>query len=164
MLAVNDLHFRHHHAEVDVLKGIDFKVNGGQMTAILGPNGSGKTTLFKCIAGLWKHREGGLFFEGKDMSSLSFGQRARIIAVVPQEHEPPFPYSVLDAVLMGRVSHVSMFSSPSGQDHLKAEEAIETVGITHLKKRPYTKDQRRRKAACSDCKGAGTGDADIDTG
>ncbi|MDA8161433.1 MAG: ABC transporter ATP-binding protein [Desulfobacteraceae bacterium] len=139
MLEVKGLYFRHNHTESDVLKGIEFKVKSGRMTVILGPNGSGKTTLFKCMAGLWRPRQGAILFEGADMTGLSFEQKAKIVAVVPQEHEPPFPYSVMDAVLMGRVSHVSMFSSPSRHDYLKAGEAIETVGITHLKERPYTK-------------------------
>ncbi|MGQ9744779.1 MAG: ABC transporter ATP-binding protein [Dissulfurimicrobium sp.] len=139
MLEVKGLHFRHQHKEPDVLKGVEFNINVGRMTAILGPNGSGKTTLFKCIAGLWRPQKGTILFKGTDMTGLSFGQRARIIAVVPQEHEPPFPYSVMDVVLMGRVSHVSLFSSPSSHDYLKAGEAIEAVGIAHLKERPYTK-------------------------
>jgi iron complex transport system ATP-binding protein len=125
--------------EVDVLSEVEFKVSGGQMTTILGPNGSGKTTLFKCIAGLWKPQKGAVFFDDRNISKLSHEQRARIFAVVPQEHEPPFPYSVLDAVLMGRVSRVGIFSTPSKDDYLKAEEAIETVGIVHLKERAYTK-------------------------
>ncbi len=139
MLEVKGLNFRHQHSETDVLKGIEFRVYGGQITTILGPNGSGKTTLFKCIIGLWKPQKGAVFFDEKDISNLSYEQRARIFAVVPQQHEPPFPYSVLDVVLMGRVSHVSMFSSPSRHDYIKAEEAIEVVGVNHLKERAYTK-------------------------
>lgn len=139
MLEVKGLNFRHQHSETDVLKGAEFRVYGGQITTILGPNGSGKTTLFKCIVGLWKPQKGAVFFDGQDISKLSYEQRARIFAVVPQQHEPPFPYSVLDAVLMGRVSHVSMFSSPSRHDYIKAEEAIEIVGVNHLKERAYTK-------------------------
>lgn len=139
MLKVKGVHFRHKESRSDILKEIDFDAYAGKMTTVLGPNGSGKTTLFKCIAGLWKPQKGAILFDGKDISGLSHKERAKIFAVVPQEHDPPFPYSVLDAVLMGRVSHVSMFSSPSKHDYLKAQEAIDTVGINHLKERPYTK-------------------------
>ncbi len=139
MLEVRGIHFRHQRNESDILKGVDFRVQAGGMTTILGPNGSGKTTLFKCITGLWKQQRGEILFENKDISRISHAERAKIFAVVPQEHEPPFPYSVLDVVLMGRVSHVGLFSSPSKHDYLKAEEATEIVGINHLKDRPYTK-------------------------
>ena len=139
MLNITNIHYKHSSHDAEVLCGISFYVQAGQMTTILGPNGSGKTTLFKCIAGLWRHQQGAIVCNGQDISALLPERRARIIAVVPQEHEPPFPYSVFDAVLMGRASHVSLFSSPSKNDHDKAEEAIETVGISHLKVRPYTK-------------------------
>ena len=139
MLTIRDLYFRHLHDGADILKGIGFAVSEGLMTAILGPNGSGKTTLFKCITGLWKPRQGTILFGGRDLLQLSWGQRAGIIAVVPQEHEPPFPYSVADVVLMGRAAHVSLFAAPSEQDRLKADEAIEKLDIGHLRDRAYTK-------------------------
>jgi iron complex transport system ATP-binding protein len=139
MLEVKGIHFRHQHLEEDVLKGVEFNAVGGEITTLLGPNGSGKTTVFKCIAGLWKPQRGEILFNKKDISNLPYEKRAKMLAIVPQEHEPPFPYSVLDAVLMGRVSHVSLFSSPSKYDYFKAEEAIESVGISHLKEKAYTR-------------------------
>jgi iron complex transport system ATP-binding protein len=139
MLVTKDLYFRHLHSKIDILKGISFSIAEGLMTTLLGPNGSGKTTLFKCLSGLWHPRQGSILFGDQDLTKLSYGRRAGIIAVVPQEHEPPFPYTVADVVLMGRVSHVSLFSVPSKDDRLAAAEAIEKVGIAHLRERPYTK-------------------------
>jgi iron complex transport system ATP-binding protein len=139
MIAVKDLWYRHHSVDTPVLKGVNFHADSGMLTAVLGPNGSGKTTLFKCIAGLWEPGKGDVAFQGRSLRGKSCSAIARIIAVVPQEHEPPFPYSVLDAVTMGRAAHLGMFSTPSRRDYLKAEEAIERVGIGHLKDRPYTR-------------------------
>lgn len=139
MLDIQRLSFRHLQAGTDILKRIDFRMHGGRMTTLLGPNGSGKTTLFKCISGLWRPQEGAILFGDKDLTALSPEKRAGIIALVPQEHEPPFPYAVSDVVLMGRAAHISIFSSPSRQDLLKSDEAMETVGILPLKDRPYTK-------------------------
>ncbi len=139
MLDVRDIYFAHRHSKVDILKGVNFTARKGEITVILGPNGSGKSTLFRCICGLWKPLKGSVRFEGKEILDLSFEERAKICAIVPQEHEPPFPYSVLDVVLMGRASRISIFSSPSRTDYLKAEEALETVGISHLKDKPYTR-------------------------
>ncbi len=139
MLEVRGVHFRHQKNEIDILKGVDFRVRAGGMTTILGPNGSGKTTLFRCITGLWKLHRGEIVFGHKDITRISYAERAKIFAVVPQEHEPPFPYSVIDVVLMGRVSHVGLFASPTPNDYEIAEKAIQTVGISHLSNKAYTK-------------------------
>jgi iron complex transport system ATP-binding protein len=139
MLEINDIHFRHPGSNEEILKGLSFKIESGNVTALLGPNGSGKTTLFKCISGLWRQQKGSIMCNGMDMGPLSPERRAKTFAVVPQDHEPPFPYSVFDVALMGRASHVSLFSSPSKEDRRKTGEAMEIVGISHLSDRPYTK-------------------------
>ena len=57
----------------DVLKGIDFQVEKGEVVAILGPSGSGKTTLLRCIAFLEKAESGIMQFDGRtvDLSRIS---------------------------------------------------------------------------------------------
>ena len=50
---------------LEVLKGVDLKVNQGDVVAILGPSGSGKTTMLRCVNFL-EHADGGsLIFDGK---------------------------------------------------------------------------------------------------
>jgi iron complex transport system ATP-binding protein len=139
MLEIIDIHFSHSGGDAEILKGISFRIESGNVTVLLGPNGSGKTTLFQCIAGLWRHNSGRILLNGADIGSLPPEKRAKTLAVVPQEHDPPFPYSVLDVVLMGRASHVSLFSTPSKEDYRKTKEAMEMIGIDHLAERPYTK-------------------------
>jgi len=139
MLEVKGVYFKHKGQNIDVLKGVSFNAEKSFLTTILGPNGSGKSTLFKCISGLWKYYKGEVKVDGVSIDNLSFKKRARLFSVVPQEHEPPFPYSVFDVVLMGRASYIGVFSSPGKRDYEKAEEALNTVGIGHLKNIPYTK-------------------------
>ncbi len=50
---------------LDVLKGVDLRIETGSVTAILGPNGSGKTTLIKSILGLVKPDAGEIRVNGK---------------------------------------------------------------------------------------------------
>ena len=64
--------------------------------------------------------------------------QARLLAVVPQEHAPPFPYTVLEAVLMGRAPYVGPYASFSREDQQKALHALDAVGISALADRPYT--------------------------
>lgn len=139
MLHIEDLCFRHPNTCENVLEGIGLVARAGEVTTLLGPNGSGKTTLFRCIAGIWKNAKGSVRFDGKELTGLPPEKRARILAVVPQDHDPPFPYSVYDVVLMGRVAHVSLFSTPTRNDCKYVEEALDAVGISHLRERPYTK-------------------------
>jgi len=139
MITINNIHFSHSATSPAVLQGISLQAEQGHLTTILGPNGCGKSTLFKCIAGLWKPDFGEISFNDINILTLTHQQRAKLIAVVPQDHEPPFPYSVLDAVLMGRAAHVGMFATPSRRDRQAAESAIEEVGISHLLHKSYTK-------------------------
>src|SRR6059058_4741322 len=63
----------------DILKGIDLRVNAGEVHAIMGPNGSGKSTLARALSG---HPEyvvtgGEVRFEGKDLLEMEPEERAR---------------------------------------------------------------------------------------
>jgi len=139
MIRVEGLSFRHHHAPKAVVEDVSFTVDNGRIAVLLGPNGSGKTTLFKCIAGLWKPCDGTVHLDGRETDGLSFRERALLLALVPQDHTPPFPYTALEAVLMGRAPHVGLYASPSAGDVDKARAALETVGVGHLADRPYTR-------------------------
>lgn len=139
MIQIEQLIFRHAHATEPVVQGASFVVPKGRLSVLLGPNGSGKTTLFKCIAGLWRPQSGRVLFDGRDIMRLPCNERARLLAVVPQDHNPPFPYSVFEAVLMGRAPHVRMYSAPSGKDEEAARNALLSVGINHLSERSYTR-------------------------
>jgi iron complex transport system ATP-binding protein len=138
-MTVSGLTFQHPKSDRPVLRNISFDARHGAMNAILGPNGSGKTTLFKCLAGLWKPCAGTVRHGECDILSLSDRKRSRLIAVVPQDHEPPFPYSVADVVLMGRATHVGAFSAPGKRDVQIAREAIETLSLDHLLQKSYTR-------------------------
>ncbi|PMP95565.1 MAG: ABC transporter ATP-binding protein [Thermodesulfobacterium geofontis] len=139
MLEIKNLSFKHKGQKEEILKDISFVANQGEITTILGPNGTGKTTLFKCITGVWGNYRGEIIVNKKKVDNLSFTERAKFFSVVPQDHEPPFPYSVFEVVLMGRASYVGIFSSPNKRDYEKVEETLELIGIYHLRDKPYTK-------------------------
>jgi len=61
MLEIKNVHKSF--GKVDVLKGIDLKVNKGDVVVILGPSGSGKTTLLRCIDFLEIAEQGNLYFD-----------------------------------------------------------------------------------------------------
>ena len=76
MLEINNLH-----ASVEdkgILKGINLKVNAGEVHAIMGPNGAGKSTLASIIAGNENYEvsEGEILLQGEDISELAPEERA----------------------------------------------------------------------------------------
>ncbi|NLL51572.1 MAG: ABC transporter ATP-binding protein, partial [Peptococcaceae bacterium] len=93
-----------------VFEGISMKVEKGEIVSILGSNGAGKTTLFKTILGLYKARQGQVIVNGRDVSNCTRRQLAKQMGYVPQNHIPPFPYSVIDVVLMGRTAHINNYA------------------------------------------------------
>lgn len=133
-ISVKNLFFSY--GSAPVLNDITFDASDGQFSVILGRNGSGKSTLLKLIAGLLPYKHGRIAVAGYDLNRLAIAERARLIGYLPQFHNPAFPFSVEDVVLTGRASYV--FSIPGRRDKEKTDEAIERVGIQHLRHRPYT--------------------------
>ena len=121
-----------------VLRDISFDVETGDILCLLGPNGVGKTTLFKSILGFLKLQEGEILLDGENIQNWPRSRLARTIAYVPQAHTPPFPFNVLDVVIMGRTAHLGVFASPTKKDISIAEEALETLNVSFLKDRIYT--------------------------
>lgn len=121
-----------------VFEGISMTVEKGEIVCLLGPNGAGKTTLFKTILGLYKARQGQVLVNGKDVSNSSRRELARVMGYVPQNHIPPFPYSVIDVVLMGRTAHINNYAVPSDLDLEVAREAMKNLNISYLENKNYT--------------------------
>lgn len=57
--------------KVDALKGVDLKINKGEMVSIMGPSGCGKTTLLNCLSGLDNVSDGEVVIEGMSLSRLN---------------------------------------------------------------------------------------------
>ncbi len=121
-----------------VVDDVSLALESGNVLCLLGANGSGKTTLFKAILGLLRLNGGRVLVDGADTASWPRHRLARTLAYVPQAHTPPFPFAVRDVVLMARTAHLGLFGSPSRRDAAIAEEAMETLGVSHLARARYT--------------------------
>jgi polar amino acid transport system ATP-binding protein len=65
-IAVHDLHKRF--GDLEVLKGIDFRVAPGEVVCVIGPSGSGKSTLLRCVNRLEEPTAGRILIEGDDIT------------------------------------------------------------------------------------------------
>ena len=79
MVDVEDVHkiYRRGSESLDVLKGLDLRVEEGQFVALMGPSGSGKTTLLNLIAGIDQPTSGRVNVNGTDVAQLSQSKLAR---------------------------------------------------------------------------------------
>jgi len=121
-----------------ILKNISFSVETGEICCLLGANGVGKTTLFKTILKLLKPKEGKVVVDSEDVAKWSAPKIAKKMAYVSQYHVPPFPYVVKDVVLLGRINSVRYFGKPKKEDYEIVEQAMEDMGIRHLREKIYT--------------------------
>ncbi len=135
-LEIRDLRFSY--GEREVLKGLSFSAEYGELLSVLGPNGVGKSTLFRCILGLLKPESGQCLIDGKSTAGFSAKELAAHIAYIPQSHYPTFNYSVMDMVLMGTTAQVNAMSVPGKRQISLAKEALARLGIAELANRGYT--------------------------
>ena len=80
MLEIRNLHAVVEGEELEILKGVNFTVNKGEIHAIMGPNGSGKSTLSKVVSGHPEYEvtEGTILFEGEDITEMDADERAHL--------------------------------------------------------------------------------------
>ncbi len=85
-----------------VVKGVDIKINSGEIVGLLGRNGAGKTTCFQMIVGLLHPDGGGIFLDGLEVTSLPSDRRARAgLAYLPQENSIFLKATVADNLRLG---------------------------------------------------------------
>ena len=113
------------------------EVRAGGIVGILGPNGSGKTTLLKLLAGTLQPLRGRVTLDGVDLARLPRRDVARRMAVVPQETQLAFDYSVLEVVLMGRYPHLGAFEIEGPADLAIARDALRATGTLDFEDRPF---------------------------
>lgn len=97
---------------VDILNGIDMRVEDGEIVVIVGPNGAGKSTAMKAVIGLVKIREGHIRFDGQEITGRRPDEVARLrVCYVPQEKNVFPTLTVHENLEMGAFLRDDDFSS-----------------------------------------------------
>ncbi|TWI54632.1 heme ABC transporter ATP-binding protein [Halalkalibacter nanhaiisediminis] len=90
------------YGSMKVVDELSLEIKKGEFFGIIGPNGSGKTSLLKAIGGGMIPVNGEIIVDGKSLSMYRSKDLAKKLAVLPQDSETAFSYSVWDVVSLGR--------------------------------------------------------------
>ena len=124
MLEIQDLHASVN--GVEILKGIDLRVDAGQTHAIMGPNGSGKSTLALVLAGhpAYTVTRGSVSFDGADLLALGPEERARSGLFLSFQHPIEIPGLRLDHFLRAGYNEIRKSRGEEEIDVLKFDRLI----------------------------------------
>lgn len=130
MLEINKLYSGYN--GIDIIKDINVNINKGENLCIIGPNGCGKSTLLKTIANIIDYR-GNIKIDNLEVSYLKRKELAKKIGLMSQISQIYFPYSVYDAVSIGRYAYNDNLFGISKKDKDIILDCIDKVGLIDYK-------------------------------
>lgn len=128
----SDVTFRYRDAGEHVLRGINFTLEPGTTTAIIGPSGSGKSTILSLIAGLQEPESGQILIDGTDIAALDPATRRAQVSMIFQ-HPYLFDGPIRDNILVGH---------PSANEQ-QTQQAIALARVDEIIQRLPHADQTR---------------------
>ena len=135
MIGITDLVVSYAQARRNAVDGVSFAVPRGQLTALAGPNGSGKSSIVRALLRRADILRGGVTLDDRDVRTFSYGELARLVAVVPQREEAAFPTRVRECVALCRYPHLGLWRAPAEDDARAVDEALGQAGVNDLAER-----------------------------
>ena len=135
MIGIADLVVSYAQARRNAVDGVSFTVPRGQLTALAGPNGSGKSSIVRALLRRADIVRGGVTLDDRDVRTFSYGELAKLVAVVPQREEAAFPTRVHEYVALGRYPHLGLWRAPAEDDARAVDEALGQAGVNDLASR-----------------------------
>ncbi len=126
------------HAVIDgkeILKGVNLRINPGEVHAIMGPNGAGKSTLSAVLTGRENYEvtEGEIFFEGKDLLALKPEERARAGLFLSFQYPVEIPgvstVNFLKTAVNEKRKYAGLPPYPAGEFLKMIREKMELLGM-----------------------------------
>lgn len=112
----------------EILRDVSFEVPAGSWVCAIGPNGAGKTTLMHAVAGLVPF-EGAVTLSGRPLDVYRRRERARLVALVPQQPVIPDAMSVERYVLLGRTPHLGLLGAEGRKDVIVVRTVLERLEL-----------------------------------
>ena len=129
-----------------VLKDIDFTVNKGDVTSILGASGSGKSTLLRCINLLETPTAGQILYHGEDVSSMNPAQYRSHVGMVFQSFNLFANMSVLKNCMVGQMKVLKKSREEAEKTALYYLDKVGMTPYIHAKPRHISGGQKQRVA------------------
>ena len=114
-----------------ILDGVGLEVASGAWLSIVGPNGAGKSTLLRYLTGAVQGT-GEVALDDRPASALPRRERARLVALVPQQPVLPVGLSVADYVLLGRTPHIRPLGVETAVDLAAVHDALARLDLLDL--------------------------------
>ncbi len=121
----------------DAINDVCINVKKGEFVGLIGPNGSGKSTVLKNVYRAISPDSGTITLDGEDLLKMKHKKSALKMAVVGQENEVPFDFSVKEITAMGRFPHKKLFDADSEYDKYMVHHALEHLGMEKMANRNY---------------------------
>ena len=118
-----------------VVDGLDLSLGHGEWLGLIGPNGAGKSTVLEAIAGL-VDVSGSIAVGGEAITTMRPRERARRVALVPQQPVIPPGMTVIDYVMLGRTPYMTRLGVESPEDIVAANIAISDLDLEHFATAP----------------------------
>ncbi len=135
LLSFRDVSFGY--SDLDVIESAAFDLQAGSCTALIGPNGAGKTTMLRLAAGTLRCRSGNVLLNGVPLSTLAIRKVARAVALVPQQLDVPFQFTVREVVEQGRTPYLGFLRGAMSGDRLAVDRALDLADVTGLQQRIF---------------------------
>ncbi len=116
----------------EILRSVDFHVEKGEFVGLIGPNGSGKSTFLKNLYKVLRPQEGTLSLMGEDLLTMSNREMAQRLAVMVQEQEAAFDFTVEEVVMMGRQARKGLLEADSREDRAWIRQILERTQLSSL--------------------------------
>jgi ABC-type cobalamin/Fe3+-siderophores transport system ATPase subunit len=135
LLSFRDVSFGYE--ERDVIQSASFDLQQGSCTALIGPNGAGKTTILRLAAGTLRSRPGRILLNDVPLHTLALKTVARTVALVPQQLDVPFQFTVREVVEQGRTPYLGFLRGPMSEDRRAVDRALDLADVTGLQQRIF---------------------------
>nr|WP_035571320.1 LPS export ABC transporter ATP-binding protein [Halonatronum saccharophilum] len=130
MMAIKAENLIKTYSKKNVVDGVSFNVEKGEIVGILGPNGAGKTTTFYMVVGLVSPNKGRIILDGQDITALPMHKRARKgLGYLAQEASVFRKLTVEENIM----AILEMIDRPEDNEEI-VESLLEEFDIAHIRK------------------------------